>query len=208
MYNILGQVSYPVFIACVFVFFILASIFSFIVGIGLVTRSARMLRFFDFMNKRVSTRRLMKPLLKPLTEPHYIEPVLLKHPRILGGGIIVGAIASILLLGEFDAIVFQPVFSGVFAIETADILAEYTRSFLLIGNVLCIGVGVLLLYFPEKLHAIGRYTDKWFSLRQRTRVLHEPYFDMDKWVMSNATVAGATLSVLSLGLGIWMYMRL
>jgi hypothetical protein len=204
MYSILGQVSYPVFIACVFVFFILASIFSFIVGIGLATHNARMLRFFDFMNKRVSTRRLMKPF----TEPHYIEPVLLKRPRILGGVIIVGAIASILLLREFDAIVFQPVFTGVFTIETAGVLAEYTRNFLLIGNLLCIGVGVLLLYFPGKLQAIGRYTDKWLSFRQRTRVLHEPYFDMDKWVMSNATIAGVTLSVLSLGLGIWMYIRL
>ena len=208
MYSILGQVSYPVFIACVFVFFILASIFSFIVGIGLATHNARMLRFFDFMNKRVSTRRLMKPLMKPLTQPHFIEPVLLKRPRILGGVIIAGAITSILLLKQFDAIVFQPVFSGVFAIETADILAEYTRAFLLIGNVLCIGLGALLLLFPEKLQTIGRYTDKWLSLRQRTRVLHEPYFDMDKWVMSNATLAGATLSVLSLGLGIWMYIRL
>lgn len=204
MYHLLGQVSYPVFIACVFVFFILASIFSFIVGIGLVTRNARMLRFFDFMNRRVSTRRLMKPL----TRPRFIEPVLLKRPGLLGGAIIAGAITSILLLRQFDPIVFQPIYSGTFTIETADILAEYTRSFLLIGNGLCIGVGLLLLYFPEKLHAIGRYTDKWLSLRQRTRPLHEPYFDVDKWVMSNATKAGVTLSVLSLGLGIWMYMRL
>jgi hypothetical protein len=204
MYQLLGQVSYPVFIACVFVFFILASIFSFIVGIGLVTRNARMLRYFDFMNRRVSTRRLMKPL----TRPRFIEPVLLKRPGLLGGAIIAGAITSILLLRQFDSIVFQPIYSGTFTIETADILAEYTRTFLLIGNGLCIGVGVLLLYFPEKLLAIGRYTDKWLSFRQRTRPLHEPYFDMDKWVMSNATIAGATLSVLSLGLGIWMYMRL
>jgi hypothetical protein len=127
---------------------------------------------------------------------------------LLGGAIIAGAITSILLLRQFDSIVFQPIYSGTFTIETADILAEYTRNFLLIGNGLCIGLGILLMYFPEKLLAIGRYTDKWLSLRQRTRPLHEPYFDMDKWVMSNATVAGVTLSVLSLGLGIWMYVRL
>jgi hypothetical protein len=204
MYQLLGQVSYPVFIACVFIFFILVSIFSFFVGIGLATRNARMFRFFDFMNRRVSTRRLMKPL----TKPRFIEPVLLKRPGLLGGAIIAGAITSILLLRQFDSIVFQPIYSGTFTIETADILAEYTRNFLLIGNGLCIGLGILLMYFPEKLLAIGRYTDKWLSLRQRTRPLHEPYFDMDKWVMSNATIAGVTLSVLSLGLGIWMYVRL
>jgi hypothetical protein len=204
MYNILGQVSYPVFIAGVFIFFILASIFSFIVGIGLATRNARMLRFFDFMNKRVSTRQLMKPL----SAPHYIEPVLLKRPGILGVAIILGAVTSIWLLREVDDIVFQPIYSGTFAIETADILAKYTHAFLLVGNGLCIGLGIMLLYFPEKLQAIGHYTDKWLTFRQQTKPLNVTYFDMDKWVMSNSTVAGATLSILSLGLGIFMYMRL
>jgi hypothetical protein len=204
MYNLLGQVSYPIFIACVFIFFILASIFSFIVGIGLATRNARMLRFFDFMNRRISTRQLMKPI----AAPHFIEPVLLKHSGVIGAGIIVGAIASILLLNEIDAIVFQPMYAAYFPRQTAYILGFYTHAFLLIGNAMCIVVGVLLLRYPEKLKAIGRYTDKWLTFRQQTKPLHVTYFDMDKWVMSNATVAGITLSVLSLGLGIWMYMRL
>lgn len=204
MYYLLGQVSYPVFIACVFIFFILASIFSFVVGISVATRNATMLRFFEFMNRRVSTRKL----IKPLTTPHYIEPVLLKRPGILGGGIILGAIASILLLKEIDWMVFQPLYAESFALKTSYILAKYTHAFLLIGNGLCIGVGVLLLYFPQKLQAIGHYTDNWPSFRKQTRALNVTYFDTDKWVMSNATVAGVTLSVLSLGLGIWMYMHL
>lgn len=204
MFDFLGQVSYPVFIACVFVFFILASIFSFIVGIGLALRSARMLRFFDFMNKRVSTRQLMKPL----AAPHYIEPVVLKRPGVLGAGILIGALISIWLLKEVDDIVFQPIYSGTFSMQTADILAGYTHMFLLVGNALCAGVGLLLLFYPEKLASIGRYTDQWLTLRQRTKPLHETYLDVDKWVLSNSTVAGITLSLLSLGLGIFMYMRL
>jgi len=204
MYYLLGQVSYPVFLACVFVFFILVSVFSFVVGIGLATRNARMLRFFNFMNKRVSTRKL----IKPLTSPHYIDPVLLKRPDILGVSIILGAVASIWMLKGVDADVFQPIYSDAFPSQTAEILAGYTRNFLLIGNGLCVVVGALLLFFPEKLQAIGSYTDKWLTLRQHTKPLHETYFDTDKWVMSNATVVGITLSVLSLGLGIWMYMRL
>lgn len=204
MYNLLGQVSYPVFIAGVFLFFILASIFSFIVGISLATRNARMLHFFDFMNKRISTRQLMKPL----AAPHYVEPVLLKRPSLLGGGIVAGAIASILLLWELDAFVFQPIYTGAFSETTALILGGYTRAFLLIGNGLCIVVGGLLLFYPQKLHIIGHYTDKWMTFRRQTKPLNVPYFDTDKWILANATVAGITLSVVSLGLGIWMYMRL
>lgn len=204
MYQIIGQISYPVFIACVFIFFILASIFAFIVGIGLATRNARMLRFFDFMNRRVSTRKLTKPL----TQPHYIEPVLLKRPAMLGAGIMLGAIGAILLLWEYDPIIFLPLYSDMFALQTANVLAKYTRDFLLVGNGLCIGLGVLLVFAPEKIRVIGRYTDKWLTLRKGTRLLHEPVFDMDKWVMSNSTIAGTALSLLSLGLGIWMYMSL
>jgi hypothetical protein len=204
MYQYLGQISYPVFIAGVFVFFILASIFSFVVGIGLATRNAKMLRFFDFMNKRVSTRQLMKPL----SEPHYIEPIVLKRPALLGAVIALGGLASIWLLKGVDDIVFQPIYSGVFEIEAADILASYTHSFLVIGNALCVVLGLVLQFFPEKLQAIGRYTDKWLTFRQHTKPLHETYLDVDKWVLSNATVAGITLSLFSLGLGIFMYMRL
>jgi hypothetical protein len=208
MNHLIGQVSYPVFVSGVFVFFILASIFSFIVGVGLATRNAAMLRFFNFMNKSYSTRRITRPIIKPLTEPHFVEPVLLKHSRILGVSIVLGAITSIVLLKEIDSIVFQPMYSGSFSRETAEILAGYTRSFLLIGNALCIVVGVMLLFFPHVLSTIESYTDKWYSLRKQTRPLHESYIEVDKWVLAHPTVSGVTLSLLSLGLGISMYIRL
>ncbi|MBI5889259.1 MAG: hypothetical protein HZB47_01100 [Nitrosomonadales bacterium] len=204
MNSILSQVSYPVFIACVFVFFIIASVFSFIVGVGLATRNARMLRVFNFMNTRISTRQLMKPF----AAPHFIEPELLKRPMVLGSAIVFGAGLSVLMLWDVDDIVFLPIYAGAFSKETTEILADYTHSFLLIGNGICVALGGLILFRPEKLAAIGRYTDRWLTFRKQTKPLNETYFDMDKWVMSNATVAGITLSVLSLGLGVFMYMRL
>ncbi|ADE11437.1 hypothetical protein [Sideroxydans lithotrophicus] len=204
MNHLLGQVSYPVFISGVFVFFIIASVFSFIVGVGLALRSQRMIRFFNFMNRSYSTRRMTRPL----TEPHFVEPTLLKHPKTLGVGIVAGAIVSIALLFDVDDIVFQPMYNGSFTNETAEILANYTHSFLLVGNAICIIVGVMLLFFPHVLSNIESYTDKWYTLRKQTRPLHENYIEVDKWVLAHPTVSGVTLSLLSLGLGISMYMRL
>jgi len=204
MYNILSQVSYPVFVSGVFVFFIIASLFSFMVGLGLATRSAAMLRFFIFMNKGYSTRRM----LKPLVEPHFIEPVLLKRPGKLGIAITFGALASIWLLEEIDAAVFQPMYSGVFSWTTARVLAGFTHSFLLIGNVLCAGVGVMLLFFPRALSIVESYTDKWYTFRKQSRPLYEMHFEVDRWVLAHPTVSGITLSLLSLGLGVSMYMRI
>lgn len=204
MYNILGQVSYPVFISGVFIFFIIASVFSFIVGIGLATRSATMLRFFKFMNKGFSVRRLMKPL----AEPHLVEPTLLKHPAVLGVAVVAGAVISIVVLRGIDAGVFQPLYEGLFSKETSGFLAVYTRAFLLVGNGVCVVVGIMLLFFPHVLSSIERYTDKWYTFRKQTRPLNQMHLEVDKWVLSHPTVSGVTLSVLSLGLGAAMYVRL
>lgn len=204
MSSILSQVSYPVFLYCVFVFFILASIFSFIVGISFALRNVMMLRFFDFMNKGISTRRA----LKPLAMPRFVEPGLLKYPTLLGTGIILGAATSIFLLRDVDANVFQPLFLGTFPYFTAALLASYFKSFLLIGNVICVAVGLLILFFPHLLSSIEAYSDKWLTLRKQTRPLGKMHHDVDKWVLAHPTVFGTTLSILSLGLFASMYARI
>ncbi len=198
------QISYPVFLYCVFVFFIFVSAFSFVVGISLATRNATMMRFFDFMNKWFSVRRA----LKPLSMPHFIEPVLLKRQSLLGAGIILGAAISIFLLRGVDASLFQPMFLGPFSYFTAKILASHTKSFLLVGNSICLALGLLVLFFPNLLSCIEAYTDKWYTLRKQTRPLNQMHLEIDKWVLAHPTVSGFTLSILSLGLGVSMYVRI
>lgn len=204
MLNILSQVSYPVFLYCIFVFFILVSVFSFVVGISLAARNATMMRFFDFMNRWVSTRRA----IKPLAMPHFVEPMLLRHPKLLGIGIILGAAASIFLLKSVDSDAFLPLFFGSFPYLTAKILANYTESFLLVGNGICLAVGLLVLFFPRLLSSIEAYTDKWYTLRKRTRSLHQMHLGIDQWVLAHPTVSGIILSILSSGLGLSMYARI
>lgn len=204
MNSLLSQVSYPVFLAGVFVFFIIISAFSFIVGVSVAFRNQRMLRFFEFMNRSISTRRLLKPLM----QPRYIEPVLLKRPRILGGAIIAGAIVSLSLLYGLEDDVFLPVYADMFDATTSGILADYTHSFLLWGNALCILVGVMLVFFLHHLSLIERYTDKWVTLRRQTRPLYVKRVEVDKWVLAHPTVTGVALSLMSLVLGLSMYMRL
>jgi len=132
----------------------------------------------------------------------------LKHPRILGSAIIAGATTSIMLLKEIDPLAFKPMYDGMFGYPTADILSDYTRTFLLLGNALCIAVGILMMFFPRQLSAIERYTDKWYTFRKQTRPLYEMHLEVDKWVLAHPTVSGVTLSILSLGMGLSMYVRL
>lgn len=203
MSNILSQVSYQVFLYCVFIFFILASVFAFIVGVGLALRSFRMLRFIQFMNRGISVRRLVRPL----TQPHFVEPVLLQHNKVLGISFILGASVSILLLWDMNPYLFQHVYLGSFEKEEAEVLAEYTKSFLLIGNAMCLMVGGLALFFPRLLSRIEGYTDKWYTLRKQTRPLTQEHLEVDQWVLAHPTVSGVTLSLMSVVLSISMYMR-
>lgn len=204
MSNLLSQVSFPVFLDCVFVFFVIGSIFSFIVGVALALRNETMLRFFDFMNQWVSIRKLSKPL----AIPRIIEPVLLKHRHFLGGGLILGATVSIYLLSGIDSALFQPIFLGLFSYFTAKILADYLELFLLAGNGVCLAVGLMVLFFPRQLLSIEAYTDRWYSLRKQTLPLSRMHFGVDKWVLAHPTVSGVALSLMSLVLGVSMYARI
>jgi len=66
----------------------------------------------------------------------------------------------------------------------------------------------MLLFFPRALSIMESYTDKWYTFRKQSRPLYEMHFEVDRWVLAHPTVSGITLSLLSLGLGVSMYMRI
>jgi len=119
-----------------------------------------------------------------------------------------GAATSIFILSDVDAVVFQPVYQGTFTNEAAEILAGYTKSFLLVGNGICLAVGLLALFFPHLLSKIEAYTDKWYTLRKQMRPLNQMHSEVDNWVLAHPTISGVTLSLLSLLVGVSMYVRL
>jgi len=196
MNNLIGQVSYPVFMYMVWMFFLIVSGLVFFVGLGLALRSRSMMRVFDLMNRWVSVRKMMKPL----SVPHYVEPVLLKRPVLPGVSIIAGAATSVFILMDYEAAIFTPVFIGGVPYATAVVLAGYTKWFLVIGNVLCVVVGLLMLTSPTWLSRIEVVADMWYSVRKRTLPLAQAHHEVDQWVLAHPTVSGVALIVMSLGL--------
>ncbi len=193
---LISQVSYPVFMYMVWVFFLITSIFVLLVGIGLALRNAAMLRFFDLMNRWISVRKWMRPL----SVPHYVEPAVLKHRILMGGVIVFGAAIAIMMLKNLDTAVFYPVYLGLVAYPTAIVLADYTKSFLLVGNALGLATGLLMLLAPRWLSRLEAYLDMWYSVRKRTQALTQMHHDVDHWVLAHPTVSGIALIVMSLGL--------
>lgn len=196
MDSIIGQISYPVFMYLVWLFFVISSVFAFAVGLGLALHRQSIQRISAIMNRWVSLRKWMKPLSIPRT----IEPALLAHPVRTGFFLAVGATASVLIINGLDAQVFHPLYDGVWPTPTVSVLSGFTRDFLLTGNILVLLVGLLLMLAPHWLSRVIAYSDQWYSVRKRTRTLAKMHLEVDEWVLAHAKVSGLALIVMSLGL--------
>ncbi len=204
MNNLIAQVSYPVFLYMTFLFLLIASVFSFVVGIALALRSQRALRFFDLMNRWISVRKMMKPL----STPHYIEPVLMKRRVILGAAIIIGAAITIQLLDGADLHPTLTLLNGSLTPPEVTGIAENLKLFLIAGNILCLLVGALLIFSPKALSTLERYSDRWYSFRKATHSWDTMRMDVDNWVLKHPTSVGFTLSILSFSEGTLMFDQL
>ncbi len=204
MNNLLSQVSYPVFLYMTFLFFLIASVFSFFVGIALALRSKRALRFFDLMNRWISVRRMMRPL----SVPHHIEPTLLKRRYLLGAIILLGASASIALLAGADLRPTLLLFDGALSAPEMAGVAGNLKMFLIVGNAICVLVAILILFFPPWLATLESLTDRWLSVRKSMQPLDKMHMEVDNWVLRHPTSAGITLSVLSLSDGTLIFNEL
>ncbi len=201
MNNLLSQASYPVFLYMTLLFFLIASVFSFLVGIGLAFRSRRAIRLFDAMNRWISVRKM----IKPLTMQHEVEPTLMKQPIWLGTTILVGAATALYLLQDVDLRPSLLLFDGSLTPLELGGIADNLKTFLLIGNALCLLVGLSILFFPRALTVVERYTDHWYTVRRNTRVLDVMHMEVDSWVLKHPTSVGITMSLLSVSLGMMMY---
>lgn len=201
MNDLLSQVSYPVFLYMTFLFFLIASVFSFVVGIALALRSKKALRFFDLMNRWISVRKIMRPL----SVPHNIEPALLKRRIILGTVIIIGAMVSIQLLAGADLHPTLSLFDGSLSAPEITGVAENLKVFLIAGNAICVLVGILILFFPRVLSTLESYTDSWHSMRKSMQPLDKMHMEVDCWVLKHPTSAGVTLSILSFSDGMLIF---
>lgn len=201
MNQLLSQVSYPVFLYMTLQFFLIASVFSFLVGVGLALRSPRVMRWFDAMNYWISVRKM----IKPLTTRHEIEPTLMRRPVWLGGAIIAGSATALYLLQGVDLRPALLLFDSSLNYLEIGGIADNLKTFLVVGNALCLIAGLLTLFFPHTMTVVERYTDHWYTARRSTKALDMMHMEVDSWVLQHPTSVGITLSLLSISLGMLVY---
>jgi hypothetical protein len=174
-------------------FGLFGSVLGISVGFGLLLRSAATLRFFDTMNRWVSTRRT----LKPLEIPRYVGSPTAKKPRWNGLVLLVaGAYVAIALWQLDGAKMAALAYGGRYAIA-AEILLKAIRWIMVAGGLGAGAVGIMLLFFPSAYPAFEARANHWYSTRQAFTGGDNPHMTLDRWVAAYPRFAGVAIACLS-----------
>jgi hypothetical protein len=182
---------------------IVGNAFAFVIGMLMLLAPKQLRAFSKSSNRRISTRKLTKPLDK--SRP--TEPVMLRYPRALGAVLLASA-ALILVKGA----VFV---TGMSAADGGRLLAQLYGDvnvsgavwevlwisligFIGLGAAAAVVVGLMALFRLGQLRRLAGYLNRWISTRKLTKPLNTPHNTLDKLVAARPRAWGSAISVLSL----------
>ena len=170
------------------------SVLGISVGLGLLLRSAATLRFFDTMNRWVSTRRT----LKPLEIPRYVGSPSARKPRWNGLVLVIAGAYVVFVLWQVDGAKFAAALAqgGRYATVT-EILMKAVRWIMVAGGLAAVAVGVMLLFFPGAYLAFEARANHWYSTRQAFTGSDAVHMTLDRWVAAYPRFSGALIACLS-----------
>ncbi|MDH3320864.1 MAG: hypothetical protein OEO84_14405 [Betaproteobacteria bacterium] len=169
---------------------------GFIAGIGLIVSSARTLRFFQVMNRWVSTR----GVFKALDVPHSTEQFSHRHRRWIGWALVAGGIfATFGLIAGVNSTALGAQFAKGAMSPLVAIVAGTLKWFLIAGSVTGVAVGAMLCFSPDALAIIEKYANRWFSTRSVLRGGDDMHPTLDRLVEAHPAAAGWILACTALG---------
>jgi hypothetical protein len=189
---------------CIAVVLVFASV-GFAVGIGLIVSSARTLRFFQVMNRWVSTRKALGALDVPRSTEQFSH----RYRRWVGWALIAGGtFATFGLLAGFNAAAVGAIFAKGDMGRLITIVAESMRWFLIVGSVAGVVIGCMLCFSPGALATLESYANRWFSPRNVLRGGDDMRLMLDKLVEAHPGPSGWILACTALGAAAYAVMLL
>ncbi len=178
---------------------------AFIVGILLLTRPARCLRWFEPTDNQP---RSVRQLLRPFDLMHNIDHLILGYPKLIGAVIVAGAIfvlarGAVFVAGIGD-IEGGRLLERMFSTGRpwpADVWQMFWHSLVLalaLGAVFALIVGLLAL---GRFQALTRWSDvsnRWVSSRRAARPLAHPYYAPDWSLRARPRLWGGVISAAAL----------
>jgi hypothetical protein len=184
-----------ILVPVVFLFFLVTGIFGIGFGTGLAVFRARVFRFFRPMNRWISARKN----LAPMEARHDIEPIFHKYRRWFSAFFVIGGLFSIIMLAaKVNAAAVVSVFGTRHSSSIGPWVVQSLATFLIMGSVLAIVVGIILGFFPQVLGTLETRTNRWVSSRQMAKGGDTMHLPLDRWFEASPRVAGWILAAASL----------
>jgi hypothetical protein len=188
-----------ILIPVIFLFFLVSGIFGAILGVGLVVFRGRVFRLFGPMNRWVSARKS----LQSMEARHDIEPFVHKNRYWFCAFLILGGTLAIFLLAaKVDAVAVTSVFGFRHLTYVGPLLAQSITTFLIMGSLLAIAIGIGLGLFPRALAAFEMRANRWYSSRKVVKGIDDMHVPLDRWFESSPRTAGVILAIAALILSI------
>jgi hypothetical protein len=200
------RIVLEIFLQTAFIVLLVGSATGLLLGLMLMLDRERVFRLNERMNRWVSTR----VVLRPLEQPRSVNLHLYRRHRLVGVGVCVAALYSLLvLLFNFELGPIVHVFRDLGRPETLAWLVESVRIFLVAGNSAVLLAGILLVVRPAAVRKIAAWADRHYSDRRPTKPLEEMNYGPDRFIRSHPVLVGTLLIVgcvyvlLNLGLFRW-----
>lgn len=181
-------------------FFFVGALAAVAIGLGLIFNCAGVFRFFDTMNRSISTRNATKPLAVTRDSTQFF----LKYRIPIGIIFVVGAVYADygLLTGAGNAAIVT-LFNTKLPPGYIFWIVESLRYFLMVTCTVSIMVGILMIISPDTLKAVETIGGRWISTRRIAPGAEKAYLTLDQWVAAFPRTAG--FIILFPALGMTMY---
>jgi hypothetical protein len=176
-------------------FFLFWGVVAVAVGVGLIVCSNKTLKFFDAMNRYVSTRHGFKPMAVIRDTGGVVR----RYRIWIAALFIAGAAYSLFgLLSWFDgAAIASRLRLNLPPVFIAWIL-ESVRLLLIVGCAFAFVIGLMLAFFPQAVDALEARVNKWYSFRNISRGADTMHLTLDNWVAAFPRTAGGIIVVTAL----------
>lgn len=162
------------------------AVLAVVLGVMLVTDSARVLRWNASLNRWVSTREA----LRPLDEPRDIKRFVYRHHRVIGVLVVAGAVYSLdVLTFGFQTATLARVLRGLASQQLLGMVLDSLRLFLIVANAAALLAGLVLTFRPSLLKGAESWADRTYTPGDAKR-LEEMRFEPDNWVSRHPRPAG------------------
>ncbi len=141
-----GNVMWHFLVQFLIVWFLVVAVAGLAVGVGLLVSTPRTVQVFNFVNRWVSTRHV----LKPVEVPRDTERITHRYNRWLAGGFVLGGLISIFgLAAGVDASALSAVLAEERAVPIVAIALESTKWLLIACSAFGVVIGGMLLFYPN-----------------------------------------------------------